>query len=264
MPVCVLCGSNLKTRGNLARHHRLLHEGKSVGHGHVPEKATLVFFVNRVSQTLSCPVHFCQFSRNRCKDVRSVAVHFSRCHPHHQLCVSYFCQRCNLYIDPSERHEHNRAHIAQDLQGGPFTPPVPVIDPQDHSLTYIDSPQTDSACLIAPGGQHEHSDAQTGPSDVGDDANISVLATTNGSFDSLPPSSPATVSPPISLAPISSPQPPATELASPPTLPSTAEILNGDAFLPSQPSPELLAAGPSSNEGSVGILELVPRRSFTC
>ena len=129
MPICILCGSNLKTRGNFAQHHRLLHEGKSLGPGHIPEKATLVFFANWVSQMLSCPLHYCKLIRNRCKDVRPIAVHFSRCHPHHQLCISYFCQRCNLYIDPAERREHNLAHIDQDRFGGPFSPPVPTINP---------------------------------------------------------------------------------------------------------------------------------------
>ena len=41
MLVYVYCGANLKTRGNLAR-HRLLHEGKSLGTGHVREKFALV------------------------------------------------------------------------------------------------------------------------------------------------------------------------------------------------------------------------------
>ena len=87
MPTCVLCRTNLKTRGNLACHHRLLHRGKSVGFGHVPE-VTLLYFVNSVKQTLACPVDYCSFKRNNCKDVQPIANHFTRCHPHHQLFVS--------------------------------------------------------------------------------------------------------------------------------------------------------------------------------
>ena len=153
MPTCVLCRTNLKTRGNLACHHRLLHGGKSVGFGHVPE-VTLLYFVNSVKQTLTCPVDYCSFKRNNCKDVQPIANHFTRCHPHHQLFVTYHIQWCNLYIDPAERPEHNWAHI-QHLRGGPFSPPTPVIDPKDHSLTYTQSPvdteaDSDSAMVKHP------------------------------------------------------------------------------------------------------------------
>ena len=246
MPICILCGSNLKTRGNLARHHRLLHEGKSLGHGHIPEKATLIFFANRVSQTLSCPLHFCKFIRNRCKDVRSIAVHFSRCHPHHQLCVSYFCQRCNLYIDPAERREHNLAHIDQDRFGGPFSPPVPTINPQDHSLTYACSPRPDNICLNASEGLVDCANSQCAPDDASGDAiNISLMANSNGSFDEVSPLPTGIPTPSTPLAPSYPLTPFLVPTVISPILPSVDNILAGKTFLPSPPSPTFLDPTPT-------------------
>ena len=225
MPVCVYCGANLKTRCNLARHHGLLHEGKSLGNGHVPEKFTLRFFVNLVQQTLSCPIGYCSYKRDKCKDVRSIAVHFTRSHPHHKLCVSYFCQRCNFYIDPSERREHNKSHIEQDRLGGPFSPPTPVIDPNDYSLSYVRSPKFNT---------------------TQEDVDISLQANPNGSLISS--LSPPAVSPTPSMHPApfqlcdpsSVDSSPLTSSPVSPVVPSADNVLAGNAFLPSPPSPTLL------------------------
>ena len=137
MPVCVYCGVTLKTCGTLARHHRLVHDGRSLNDNHVPEKVVLTFFVNQLTQTLSCPLSFCSYESKRCRTVKPVAKHFAKCHPYHQLCVRFHCQRCNAYIDPAEMHEHVQSHLEQDLYHRPFSPPTPNINPTDNSLNFV-------------------------------------------------------------------------------------------------------------------------------
>ena len=150
MPVCLFCGATLKTRGTLARHYKLVHDGRSVNDAHVPEKVVLTFFVNELTQTLSCPLNFCSYESKRCKTVKPVASHFSRCHPYHQLCVSFHCQRCNSYIDPAERREHVRAHLEHDVFHKPFSPPTPSINPVDNSLDFTSTRSSPPAPATAP------------------------------------------------------------------------------------------------------------------
>ena len=146
MPNCVYCLKPFKTRGTLAKHHRLYHDGKSRGDGDPPMKFTLTFFVNQVQQTLSCPL--CSFSRNRCRNVKAIAAHFQKVHPSYQLCVSYHCQWCNDYIDPAEIYVHVHAHSEHMALGKPFSPPRPQIDPANNSLSFVDDngvPATEGA-----------------------------------------------------------------------------------------------------------------------
>ena len=97
----------------------------------------LTFFVNQFTQTLSCPLNFCSYASKRCRTVKPVATHFSKCHPYHQLCVSFHCQWCNAYIDPAEMCEHARVHLEQDLYHRPFSPPTPTINPTDNSFNFV-------------------------------------------------------------------------------------------------------------------------------
>lgn len=150
MPNCALCAKAFKTRGTLAKHQRLYHEGRSID-GAVPAASfTLTFFVNQVHQTLSCPV--CSFSRDRCRSVKPIATHFMKQHPRFQLFVSYHCQWCNGYIDPSEIRVHAHAHLEHLALGQPFSPPHPVINPADNSLSFVDDNGQDvdeeQACIV--------------------------------------------------------------------------------------------------------------------
>ena len=98
MPTCSLCSRPFKTRGSLARHrHRqLFHDGKRMEDSVPPVCVSLPYFVNLVQQPLKCPL--CPFVRERCKNVKSVAAHFRKSHPYHQLCVSYHCQWCDFHM----------------------------------------------------------------------------------------------------------------------------------------------------------------------
>ena len=232
-----------KTRGNLARHHHLLHEAKSIGYGHIPQKVVLIFFVNKIDQTLSCPLHYCSYKRHKCTNLGPMATHFTCCHPHHQLCVTYHCQRCNLYISPAERREHNLAHIAQYRFGGPF----PYLYPPStyRTTTYAHSPRTDNTCSNAPDGLVDCVDTQRVPDDASDDAvNISLMANSNGSFD-MSPSPPVIPTPSTPLAPSYPSTPSLVPTMISPILPSVDNILAGKTFLPSTPSPTSLDPTPT-------------------
>lgn len=136
MPTCTLCFRPFKTRGTLARHQRLFHDGKRVPDSELPPpRFTLTFFVNQVQQTLSCPV--CTFKRNRCRTVKPIGSHFTNAHPGFTLVVSYHCQWCNGYIDPAERLVHARAHSNNMAFGKPFSPPHPQIDLFDGTLSFV-------------------------------------------------------------------------------------------------------------------------------
>ena len=103
-----------------------------------------------------------------------------------------------MYIDPAERREYNLAHIDQDRFRGPFSPPVPTINPQDHSLTYARSPRPENVCLNASDGLVDCIDTQHVPADASEDAvNISLMANSNGSFDDVSPSVIPTPSTPL-------------------------------------------------------------------
>lgn len=108
MPICILCSHSFKTRGTLAKHRRLFHDGKSLDDSVPPVRVSLPYFVNLVQQPLKCPL--CPFVRERCRNVNSVAAHFRMSHPYHELCVSYNCQWCDSHIYPAEIAIHVRAH----------------------------------------------------------------------------------------------------------------------------------------------------------
>ena len=101
-----------------------------------PPRATLTYFVNQYPQTLSCPLEFCTYEKKSCKDVTSIVNHFRKSHPCFHLYVNYHCQRCHIYVDPAERLIHIKAHLDEDCRQIPFSPPVPVINPTDNSLSF--------------------------------------------------------------------------------------------------------------------------------
>lgn len=138
MPICILCGANLKTRGALAKHQKLIHDGRRASIDHVPQKVVLTYFVNRADQTLSCPLDFCTYTKKKCSNVWPMATHFAKNHKYYELHVSYHCQSCNIYIDPVEQYHHLRAHVRQDIFHEPFKPPTPQINPVDNTLEFVD------------------------------------------------------------------------------------------------------------------------------
>ena len=137
MPNCTLCSKPFKTRGTLAKHQRLYHDGRTMDDSQPPIRFTLTFFVNEFRQTLTCPI--CPFSRDRCKSVKPIATHFQKVHPLYQLVVSYHCQWCNGYIDPAEIRLHAHAHFENLALNKPFSPPIPSINPADSSLSFSDA-----------------------------------------------------------------------------------------------------------------------------
>ena len=142
MPTCPDCHRTLKMRGTLAKHQRLYHEGRRVMDSDLPPaKFTLNFFVNKVRQTLSCPV--CTYKRDRCRDVRAIGNHFLKNHPAFKFVISYHCQWCNAYIDPAEIEVHAHAHAQNRAFGKPFSPPHPRINPEDGSLSFVHAPGAD-------------------------------------------------------------------------------------------------------------------------
>ena len=141
MPNCTLCFRPFKTCGTLAKHQRLFHDRKSApNNDEPPPRFTLTFFVNKVWQTLSCPV--CHFTCERCRNVKSIVSHFQKQHPFYQLCISYLCKWCHQYIDPAEIRVHAHAHFEQFALHQPFSPLVPQINLADNSLSFLDDKNT--------------------------------------------------------------------------------------------------------------------------
>lgn len=134
------CGSHLQTRKSLKRHCEALHHGKRLSDQHHPQKVFLTFFTNQHLQTLSCPLPFCSFVKFHCENTKHIAKHFTSSHPFYELVIEYHCQRCNEYIDPMERFEHNRAHIEHDSTGTPLNSAIPHINEHDDSLEFIKPP----------------------------------------------------------------------------------------------------------------------------
>ena len=69
---CTLCCRPFKTRGTLAKHQRLFHDGHSMDNLVPPECVSLTYFVNLVQQQLQCPL--CPFVRDQCKIIPAASV----------------------------------------------------------------------------------------------------------------------------------------------------------------------------------------------
>ena len=72
MPNCTLCCRPFKTRGTLAEHQRLFHDGRSMDNLVPSECVSLAYFVNLVQQQLQCLL--CPFVRDRCKIIPAASV----------------------------------------------------------------------------------------------------------------------------------------------------------------------------------------------
>ena len=69
---CRLCCKPFKTRGTLAKHQRLFHDGHSMDNLVPLECVFLTYFVNLVQQQLQCPLR--PFVRDRCKIIPAASV----------------------------------------------------------------------------------------------------------------------------------------------------------------------------------------------
>ena len=149
MPRCHRCNINFRTRQNLVQHLESSHPSVSSSSMVVPTVYDLIVMVGCPRQTLFCPHPYCLFMVKEVASTRTLARHFRKKHPDHDLQIKYKCEQCDIFIDPDRRADHIREH-----------------------LDYVNCPNTSSTdygnvSLMASADESLHADCPDSPRAVG-------------------------------------------------------------------------------------------------
>ena len=111
MPRCHRCNIDFRTRQNLVVHLGSAHPSASSPSTAVPTIYDLIVLLGRPRQTLFCPHPYCVFMVKDVASTRTLARHFVKKHPDHDLRIKYRCEECNIFVDPDRRAGHLREHL---------------------------------------------------------------------------------------------------------------------------------------------------------
>ena len=111
MPRCHRCNIDFRTRQNLVVHLGSAHPSASSPSMAVPTIYDLIVLLGRPRQTLFCPHPYCVFMVKDVASTRTLARHFVKKHPDHDLRIKYRCEECNIFVDPDRRAGHLREHL---------------------------------------------------------------------------------------------------------------------------------------------------------
>ena len=111
MPRCHRCNIDFRTRQNLVQHLESSHPSVSSSSMVVPTVYDLIVMVGCPWQTLFCPHPYCLFMVKEVASTHTLARHFQKKHPDHDLQIKYKCEQCDIFIDPDRRADHVREHL---------------------------------------------------------------------------------------------------------------------------------------------------------
>ena len=151
MPRCHRCNIDFRTRQNLVVHLGSAHSSASSSSMAVPTIYDLVVLVGRPRQTLFCPHPYCLFMVKDVASTRTLARHFGKKHPDHDLRIKYKCEECDIFVDPGRRADHLREHLdyinCPNLSATDYAN-VSIAAPADESLH--ECPDSPRGCTLAP------------------------------------------------------------------------------------------------------------------
>ena len=77
----------------------------------IPAIYELEVIIDRPRQTLFCPHPYCLFLVKEVASTRTLARHFHKKHPEHDLVIKYKCDQCGIVVDANDRSSHIRGHL---------------------------------------------------------------------------------------------------------------------------------------------------------
>lgn len=112
MPRCHRCQCDFRTRKTLLHHLLAIHSDGAPSSNEAPAVYDLDVLIGRPRQPLFCPHPYCMFMVKDVASTRTLARHFIKKHPGHDLRIRHKCDECGLYVEPEDRSEHIRRHLA--------------------------------------------------------------------------------------------------------------------------------------------------------
>ena len=77
----------------------------------VPTIHELEVIIGQPRQTLFCPHPYYLFLVKEVASTRTLARHFLKKHPDHDLAIKYKCDQCGIVVDANDRSTHIRGHL---------------------------------------------------------------------------------------------------------------------------------------------------------
>ena len=111
MPRCFRCCEDFRTRQKFLDHLALHHPAGTSGATEVPTVYELEVIIGRPRQNLFCPHPYCLYLVKHVASTRTLARHFQRNHPEHDLVFKYKCDQCGVTVDAIDRSNHVCDHV---------------------------------------------------------------------------------------------------------------------------------------------------------
>ena len=90
---------DFRTRQKFLDHLALHHPAGTSGATEVPTVYELEVTIGRPRQNLFCPHLYCLYLVKHVASTRTLARHFQRNHPEHDLVFKYKCDQCGVTVD---------------------------------------------------------------------------------------------------------------------------------------------------------------------
>ena len=111
MPRCFRCCVDFRTRQQFVDHLTLHHPSGTPGAKEVPSVYELEVIIGRPRQNLFCPHPYCLYLVKNVASTRSLARHFQKNHPDHDIIFKYKCDQCGISVDAIDRLNHVCGHV---------------------------------------------------------------------------------------------------------------------------------------------------------
>ena len=111
MPRCFRCCVDFRTRQQFVEHLTLHHPSGTPGAKEVPSVYELEVIVGRPRQNLFCPHPYCLYLVKNVASTRSLARHFQKNHPDHDIIFKFKCDQCGVSVDATDRSNHVCGHV---------------------------------------------------------------------------------------------------------------------------------------------------------
>ena len=111
MPRCFRCCVDFRTRQQVVEHLTLHHPSGTPGAKEVPSVYELEVIIGRPRQNLFCPHPYCLYLVKNVASTRSLARHFQKNHPDHDIIFKFKCDQCGVSVDATDRSNHVCGHV---------------------------------------------------------------------------------------------------------------------------------------------------------